>query len=311
MVRYFFRFSYLGTQYRGLQKNVFRTDRNLQDPDTIQGALECAFASLLPKYTFWPKITLSSRTDSGVHALCSAAHIDLENKNNVIYMSDDVLRFVNRYLLNCNHDIRLLDFTPVTSNFHARRFAKSRTYIYRLVVAKDYNDHRIPITEKLYSCTIRSEDFDIERLKHGMQLFIGKKDFQTFSARKHTDRPINYVRVIDKLTIEKGQPFMPLDPFSQNFEYWNIIFRSKGFLYRQVRRIVGSLISLGLGVITEKDIVTMLQVPGHHNWPSHLQSAPPYGLFLANVEYCQEDIETHTIKVEEKSVDSKIVVSAI
>jgi len=55
--------------------------------------------------------------------------------------------------------------------------------------------------------------------------------------------------------------------------------------------MVGSLIALGLGKITEKDITTMLQVPSHNNWDSRIQVIPPHGLHLANVEYNMEELK--------------------
>ncbi|XP_043254119.1 tRNA pseudouridine synthase-like 1 isoform X2 [Colletes gigas] len=291
-----------------MQKNVMRNNFMLQDPDTIQGALECAFSTLLPKCASWPKVTPSSRTDSGVHALYASAHVDLENKYDCIRNSNEVLMFVNRYLSKCDHDIRLLEVIPVTQKFHARYFAKSRTYIYRFMVAKDSNEQRIPIAERNRTHFLRTEYFDIEKIKCATSLFMGTKDFTTFCAQtKLKDRKI-YVRSLQKLCVEDSQPFMLVDPLAQHFNYWNIICSSRSFLYNQVRRIVGSLLCLGMGVITEKDITTMLQVPTHKNWPGQIKLAPPHGLYLANVEYCQEELNEHTIKHEEIPLESKVVV---
>lgn len=48
--------------YRGMQKNVIQTKNVLiRDIDTIQGVLETAFTTLMPKCIEWPKITCSSR----------------------------------------------------------------------------------------------------------------------------------------------------------------------------------------------------------------------------------------------------------
>lgn len=66
----------------------------------------------------------------------------------------------------------------------------------------------------------------------------------------------------------------------------------------QVRRMVGALITLGLGKITEKDITVMLQVPSHHNWNPRVVPVPPNGLHLLNVEYDPDELKRCTI-VEE------------
>lgn len=154
----------------------------------------------------------------------------------------------------------------MTEDFHARFFAKSRTYVYRFMRAKDQNEHRIPISEtshayhlryylslhkkcvylyvsdviryfviialRTYAC--RSETFDIERLERATQLFMGIKDFRTFSTETITTRPIQYVRQLHAITVEKGQPLMPFDPLCQNFDFWNITCKARSFLYKQV-----------------------------------------------------------------------------
>ncbi|CAK9823136.1 tRNA pseudouridine synthase-like 1 [Anthophora retusa] len=307
MGRYFMRFSYFGTQYRGVQKNVFRTEGiQLHDADTIQGAIETAFLKLSPKCIDFPKMSTSSRTDVGVHSLCNSAHIDIANKYNKIYNPNIVLRVVNQYLNNCNHDIRLLEFTPVKENFNARRLAKSRSYIYRFIKAKYNDEHKYPLAELKRSFHLNSKEFDFERMKCATQLFMGLKDFRTFSGKKTSEEPIKYVRNLDSLTVEKVGPLMPHDPLSENFEYWHIICSSRGFLYKQVRRIVATLLALGSGKITERDINIMLQVPGHHNWIPQIITVPGFGLYLANVEYCQEELDQYIIKYK-SSPDAEIV----
>ncbi|CAK9809575.1 tRNA pseudouridine synthase-like 1 [Anthophora plagiata] len=307
MGRYFIRFSYFGSQYRGLQKNVVREENiQMHDTDTIQGALESALLKLSPKCTDFPKITCSSRTDAGVHSLCNSAHVDINNEYNKIYNPHEVLKIVNRYFTSCNHDIRLLDFIPVKENFHARTLAKSRTYIYRFVKAKDNNEQRLPLAELKQSFHFRSEKFDLERMKRATQLFMGTKDFTTFSAKAISETPIRYVRELRSLTVENVGPFMPHDPLSENYEYWHIICSSKAFLYNQVRRIVGALLALSAGKITERDINIMLQVPGHHNWLPQVTSVPGFGLYLVNVEYCQKELDQYIIKYK-SSPDAKVV----
>lgn len=65
---------------------------------------------------------------------------------------------------------------------------------------------------------------------------MGKKNFETFSGKLRTAQVIRYVRSLDELRVEEGEPFMSLDPLSKNFNYWNIFFTSKGFLYNQVKQ---------------------------------------------------------------------------
>ncbi|XP_076228004.1 tRNA pseudouridine synthase-like 1 isoform X2 [Nomia melanderi] len=307
MQRYFIKFSYIGTEYRGLQKNIFQSEHIIHDTDTIQGALECAFSVLRPKCTVWPKISTSSRTDTGVHALCNTAHVDIQNSCNGIYNPSIVCKDVNRYLTKCRHDIRLLEFVPVKETFHARHVATQRKYIYRFMIPKVSTNHQLPLIEKSHTHCFRDKNFDIERMKRGARLFLGTKDFKTFSASPKTKTNLLYRRTIDEFTVEKSHPLMPMDPLSQNYEFWQVLCSSRSFLYNQVRRMVTALLHLGAGYITERDINCMLQVPNHQNWIRHLPLVPPSGLHLINVEYSQETLDKYIIKCKPTTPNNPIV----
>lgn len=64
--------------------------------------------------------------------------------------------------------------------------------------------------------------------------------------------------------------------------------------------MVGALITLGLGRITEKDITVMLQVPSHYNWNPRIVPAPPNGLHLLYPEYDPEELRRCTIVTEQE-----------
>ncbi|KAG5317101.1 PUSL1 protein, partial [Acromyrmex heyeri] len=302
MVRYFLRFSYIGTQYRGLQRQS--PDSFIRDTDSIQGALETALRTVTPKSLIVPSLCLSSRTDAGVHALGNTAHVELENKYNTVYNSSNVKKYVNRYFSKCGHSIRLLECIPVTRDFHVRIACKSRTYLYRFMIPKICGEQRISLPEIIHTYHLRSYNFDIDRARRGTQLLMGTKDFTTFSAKVTTDRKIQYVRALQAFTLEEAQPLMPFDPLSKNFTYFHFICKAKSFLYNQVRRMVGALIALGLGKITEKDITVMLQVPSHHNWNPCITPVPPNGLYLLNVEYDLDELRRCTILSEEEQEET-------
>lgn len=64
--------------------------------------------------------------------------------------------------------------------------------------------------------------------------------------------------------------------------------------------MVGALITLGSGGITEKDITVMLQVPSHRNWNPRVTPVPPNGLHLLNVEYDPDELRRCTILEEQE-----------
>lgn len=60
--------------------------------------------------------------------------------------------------------------------------------------------------------------------------------------------------------------------------------------------MIASLLTLGCGKITEKDIHTMLTVPSHNNWNPKITVIPPHGLHLINVEYDQTEFSNNCLK---------------
>lgn len=54
--------------------------------------------------------------------------------------------------------------------------------------------------------------------------------------------------------------------------------------------MIGALNSVAVGRIDPKEIKVMLQIPSKHSWVSFVQSGPPDGLYLCNVEYKPEDL---------------------
>lgn len=168
------------------------------------------------------------------------------------------------------------------------------------MIPKICNEQRISLPETIHTHHLRAYDFDIDKARRGIQLFMGTKDFTTFSAKSITSRKIQYVRALHAFTLEEAQPLMPFDPLSNNFTYWHFTCKGKSFLYNQVRRMIGALIALGLGKITEKDITVMLQVPSHHNWDPRVTPVPPNGLHLLNVEYDPDELRNCTILEEQE-----------
>lgn len=77
----------------------------------------------------------------------------------------------------------------------------------------------------------------------------------------------------------------------ENYDFYNIQVTARSFLYRQVRRIVGTLISVGYGRHNKKDVYELITIPGTHIWPSNIQQAPACGLYLCEVLYQPEELK--------------------
>jgi len=127
--RYLLHFSYQGTRFRGLQKTVKRplmgpltTEQSsavyAADLATVQGALEWALWENAKPVNKLAVIQASSRTDTGVHALCNTAHCDLAPS----------------YISQKYPSPRVTRTVAVPPEFHARHLVSTRSYLYRLAV---------------------------------------------------------------------------------------------------------------------------------------------------------------------------------
>lgn len=296
---------------RGLQKKINKSHPEPLDTSTVQSCLEIALGKLNP--TTPVSVAISSRTDKGVHALHSAVHVDLERQNGQPYDEKYLTATINRNLYNGGLPIRVLKATIVPDTFHCRYSAKGRTYLYRLAIAKDYwldEGYRgranyinyVPIEEANRCWFLATPEIDIERIKEASQLFVGRHDYRTFMNAKRkndsSDHPMYTIRKIEEIKITPGRPLTTSlsKQAATQYDYFDIQLKGRSFLYKQVRRIVGTLVCLGQGKISEKDIYEMLTIPSKYNWISKIPVAPPYGLYLAKVDYdweaVQKDIST-------------------
>lgn len=99
---------------------------------------------------------------------------------------------------------------------------------------------------------------------------------------------MNYVKV------ERSQA-LRIQPYENDIDYWDITFNAQSFLYRQIRRIMGSLVAVAKGKITQRDLYEMLTIPAQHSFCNRITVAPSHALYLANIEFRQKCL-THELK---------------
>ncbi|XP_077298065.1 tRNA pseudouridine synthase-like 1 [Arctopsyche grandis] len=285
-VRYFLRFSYIGTYFRGSQRSNILLDHK----STIEGNFILALRAFnLREGSF----TLSSRTDSGVHALNATAHVDFLPRNGKYPDPQTLKIYVNSYFNQDDTCIAVNEVKKVPNTFSARFSAKFRTYIYRLAVIKpdavkltDY-----PIEEWRRCLILRHEKFDINKMQDALKEFEGTHDFETFKKR-NADKPWTHcVRTINSIEINPGRPMIvfPNDDICKYFDFWDIKIKSRGFIHNQVRRMVGTGIAAAINKIDLSDIKVMLTVPSYKSWITRVDVVSPFGLYLCQVDYDEED----------------------
>lgn len=244
MKRYKMTVEYLGTNYSGWQCQA----KGVGVQEIIENALSEFFKTKI-------KIHGSGRTDKGVHAKGQVAHFDVDTK----IKEYNIIRAVNIILPD---DIKIQSLEIVDNDFHAQYSAKSKIYEYKSYISR----YERPMFEIDHARIVPPINMDLVREK--AKLLVGTHDFKAFCAVgsqiKDTTRTIHSLDIIE----EDGA----------------IIFRfeGNGFLYNMIRIIIGTLVFLGKGQISEDAIEKMLET-GDRNYGGKTYAAK--GLTLKEVKY--------------------------
>ncbi|XP_031235685.1 tRNA pseudouridine synthase-like 1 isoform X8 [Mastomys coucha] len=176
------------------------------------------------------RFTISSRTDTGVHALSNAAHLDIQRRPGQQPFSPEVVtKALNTHLKH--PAIRVLKAFRVPDDFHARHAATSRTYLYRLATGCSW-PNQLPVFEQNVCWALPTEYLNIEAMQEAAQHLLGTHDFSAFQS---AGSPVtNAVRTLRRVSVSPG----PASPFvlpqeSRRLQFWTLEFESQSFLYRQ------------------------------------------------------------------------------
>jgi len=198
----------------------------------------------------------AGRTDAGVHALAQTAHMDLPRD-----ASPDVIRNA------LNHHVRpatvvVLAVEPVAESFDARRSARGRVYLYRIL-----NRRPPPVLEKGRVWHVGPK-LDAEAMQEAAQLLVGKHDFTSF--RDTLCQAKSPVKTLDRLAVARAG------------EEIRIEARARSFLHHQVRNMVGTLKLVGAG---KWRVAAMAEALAARDRRAGGPTAPPEGLYLVEVVY--------------------------
>lgn len=285
MVNYKMVLQYDGTRYNGWQKQG--NTRN-----TIQGRLE----EILSRY-FGQEIELhgSGRTDAGVHAVGQVANFKVDERAGTEKCSktsdNDAEKIKNELNSFLPEDIKILTLEQADNRFHARLNAVEKEYRYYISL-----DKKRDVFGRKYMAELENpEKPDIGKMKAASLRFLGEHDFQGFSDNKSKKSTI---RRIDSIEFRLHTPLSSnacdetdnacheaagnTDTAVTRGGYIEIIFRGNGFLYHTVRLIVGTLLAVGMGEISENVVDEIFESRDRRKVP---YMAPAEGLFLYKVEY--------------------------
>jgi tRNA pseudouridine38-40 synthase len=224
---------------------------------TVQGVIEQALEEIhgLPV-----NLTGCGRTDSGVHAIGQVANFYSVMEN------IPAERFV--YAINSllPQDVRILESSETTPEFHARFSARSRTYRYQFILRRTVLPH-----ENRYNLYLRHTP-RLDTLNAYGRLILGETDCSIFAgagdssleAGKSTNRYIYN----SQFYIETGRLIFEI--------------RANAFLRNMVRSVAGTFLHYEEKDTTPEKLLEIIK-SGERSLAG--PSLPPQGLFLWKVDY--------------------------
>lgn len=199
----------------------------------------------------------SSRTDAGVHAKGFVGHFEITKP----IPPKNLLRAMNSRLPEA---IRILKASYAKRDFDARLSAKGKEYRYQLYQADILPPHLVPYW------TFCHRPLDLKAMQRAAKYFVGKHDFLSFAANPNRELDSTVRRIFSFEVKRSGHRY-------------TFIVKGDGFLYKQVRSMVGFLISVGKG--NEKPEAVRDLLRDHPARTARVETAPSRGLFLWRVFY--------------------------
>src|ERR1051325_11482093 len=242
-------------QYDGTDFHGWQIQGDLR---TVQGELTSALSLIDGRSV---NVHGSGRTDAGVHAEGQVASVDIER---------DISPAKLRAAINGNigKDVRVLEVETAPDDFHARYSAIEKTYVYRIVNGPVISPFWVRYAHH------DARPLDLERMKHGAELFRGKHDWTAFSAAQSDVedrvRTVTQVEILERADERSHGSLI------------EIRVSADGFLRYMVRARAGTLLALARGELDHGEIETALETGAR---PTAAVTAPACGLTLLSVRY--------------------------
>lgn len=236
---------YDGTDYAGYQIQPGQV--------TIQGELERALTKLASSPI---RIVAAGRTDAGVHSEGQTISFQSEK----LTVPADRLPYALNALLP--QDIRVVSSKVMPLDFHARYDALEKTYRYQIYEGEFPN-----VFWRRYAYWSK-HSLDWEEITRCGQLFVGRHDFAAFAASGSSVQTT--IRTMTEVIVDSAGPLK------------TVRFTADGFLYKMVRNLMGTLVEVGLGRLSLKDVERTIASRDRNRAGATIS---PAGLFLERVKY--------------------------
>jgi len=243
MRKFLIRFCYDGHAFHGWQIQ--------KDALTIQQVMEKGLAQIFKNAT---TLTVSGRTDAGVHALNQYAHFTAETRME----SENIIAAINSIIPKA---VYIKECTVVDDDFHARFSAKRRTYMYKIM--KEFSPF-----ERFYASYFPNKKFSLSLMRQASEYLLGTHDFNVFA--QDTSQLHSTLCTVDSAELSETNT--------------NFIFNitANRFMHNMVRRIVGTLLHISHEELDPDYIKNVLSTQDYNLLG---MTAPPQGLYLSEVTY--------------------------
>jgi tRNA pseudouridine38-40 synthase len=192
------------------------------------------------------------RTDAGVHAVGQTVSFKIEWARDL----ETFRRALNAKLPNDMYVRRVAEVGP---EFSARYSAISRRYEYTV-----WNHPERDVFRTRYALWVR-EPLDVEGMQAAARVLVGERDFSAFGTPPQGNNPVR--RILRAQVVRDGAQV-------------KFVLEANAFLYRMVRRIVGTLLLVGRGRMPPPQMENVIQRKRRPGF-----SAPPQGLTLMEIKY--------------------------
>ncbi len=199
----------------------------------------------------------ASRTDAGVHSLGQVVTFKTD-----LTIDAEQLKYAWNNRLPADILIRSIQLVDENHNIYAN--IESKTYHYHFFLQRP-----LPFVQG-YGWYIQ-KPVDLEKLKEGLQIFVGTHDFSSFSSSEDTRE--DKTRTINSIHVEQ-------------FKKWGayrIVVNGPAFLRHMIRRIAGA--ALTVAYQHETPISALKEALEKKNPVQILPNAPPHGLLLYKIKY--------------------------
>jgi tRNA pseudouridine38-40 synthase len=223
-----------------------------KDKPTVQGELQRALEEIEGRKVL---VIGSGRTDAGVHAEGQVANFHTSSP----IPSRKWPEALNAHL---PPDIAVVGAMEVPLAFHAQYGATSKTYRYRVL------NRTVRGALDRDRCHLVKAPLDVAKMAEAAKLLVGTHDFRSFGSEM--SKKEKTVRTICSFEVRSAAPYV------------EFVVTGDGFLYNQVRSMVGTLLRVGMGAEPVEWMRTVLEAKDRTKAGANV---PAKGLTLVEVRY--------------------------